>query len=68
MHLDHLADRLRVLGRRLQTTSDYRDRFHDRAEDVERGDGMIEASLVDQGGGRCKCVPGVFGRKRSRRM
>jgi hypothetical protein len=51
-HLDHLADHLRDLGRRLQAISDYRDRLYDGAENVEHGDGVIEARHVDQGGAR----------------
>jgi hypothetical protein len=48
-HLDHLAYLRRDLGRRLQAVSDHRDRLDDRAEDVERGDSMIETTHVDHG-------------------
>jgi hypothetical protein len=46
-HLDHLADLRRDLGRGLQAISDDRDRLDDRAEDAERGDGVIEAIHED---------------------
>jgi hypothetical protein len=43
-YLDHLAGLHRDLDRRLQVLSDHRDRLHDRAQDIERGDRTIEAS------------------------
>jgi hypothetical protein len=46
-HLDHIANLRRDLGRRLQAVSDDRDRLDDRAEDVERGYSVIEATHVD---------------------
>jgi hypothetical protein len=48
-YLSHLAYLLRDLGRGLQVLSDHRDRLHDRAEDIERRDGVIEGSHACEG-------------------
>jgi hypothetical protein len=65
-HLDHLADLLRDLGRRLQAISDYRDRLYDGAKDIEHGDGVVEARHVDEGGAKCEFVSAGLVWKRSR--
>jgi hypothetical protein len=43
-YLSHLAYLLRDLGRGFQVFTNHRDRLYDRAEDIERRDGVIEAT------------------------
>jgi hypothetical protein len=55
-HLGYLAYLLRDLGCGLQVLTNYRDRLHDRAKDIERRDGMIEAGHACEGGVMVKTV------------
>jgi hypothetical protein len=55
-YLENLADLRRDLGRRLQVISDHRDGLHDGAEDIEHGDGLIEATHACKSSGMCKVV------------
>jgi hypothetical protein len=55
-HVDHLAELLRDLSRCLQVLSDNRNGLHDRAEKIERGDGVIEAGHACQGRLKSKIV------------